>query len=103
MSKIKLSPLAAQDLDDIYEYIFTVLQNPLAAKNTVHKIISSYEKLSPNFDIGISLQQLIDFPTDYKFIQCNNYLVFYRIDSDNVYIIRILYSKSDYLSTLFNE
>lgn len=43
--KVELSPLAVEDLKEIKEYIECELQNPIAAKNTVLKIIEIYEAL----------------------------------------------------------
>ena len=38
---IKLSPKAIEDLQEIKSYIENDLQNPIAAKNTLNKIIST--------------------------------------------------------------
>lgn len=70
MNKIKLSPTAIQDLEDIP-------------------------------DLGIPLQKYVNFKTDYRFILVNNYSIFYRFEDETIFVIRILYSKRDFLKVLF--
>ena len=36
----------------------------------------------------------------YRFIQCKNYLVFYRMEGKEIVVIRILYARRDYLGLL---
>ena len=100
--KIKLSPKAIEDLQEIKSYIENDLQNPLAAKNTLNKIISTYEDLSLFPESGIPVRKYVSFATDYRFVLANNYSIFYRIENNTVFVIRILYSKRDFLSILFS-
>lgn len=46
MFEVKISPQAAEDLLEIKNYIEDDLQNPIAAKNTVLKIVEAYEQLA---------------------------------------------------------
>ena len=101
MHKIELSPQAIEDLKDIKTYIEEELQNEIAAKNTVRKIIETYEDLAKHPNAGIPVQRYVSFPTDYKFVLANNYSVFYRTEDNTVKIIRILYSRMDFLNVLF--
>lgn len=101
MFSVKLSPDAVQDLKGIKTYITDELQNPIAAKNTIDKIVSTYENLSLFPESGIPVQKYISFPTDYKFILANNYSIFYRIEQNSVLIVRILYSKRNFIQILF--
>jgi plasmid stabilization system protein ParE len=36
----------------------------------------------------------------YRFIQCKNYLVFFRIEGKSVSVIRVLYARRDYRGLL---
>lgn len=99
---IKLSPKAIEDLQEIKSYIENDLQNPIAAKNTLNKIISTYEDLSILPESGIPVQKYVPFATDYRFVLANNYSIFYRISNEDILIIRILYSKRDFLNILFS-
>ncbi len=103
MFKVDISHQAAEDLLGIKFYIENKLQNSIAARNTVEKIIETYEDLSKLPDAGISLERYVSFPTDYKFVLANNYSIFYRIEGEVVKVIRILYSKRDFIRILFEK
>ena len=100
---IEISPQAIDDLKEIKSYIENNLQNPIAAKNTINKIISTYEDLIIMPESGIPVQKYVSFPTDYRFVLANNYSIFYRIESEIIYVIRILYSKRDFINILFTN
>ena len=103
MFEIKIAPQAAVDLLEIKNYIENELQNPIAAHNTISKIIETYEDLIVFPNAGISVEKYISFPTDYKFVAANNYSIFYRIEDEVIRIVRILYSKRDFIRVLFGE
>ncbi|QTQ14045.1 type II toxin-antitoxin system RelE/ParE family toxin [Treponema parvum] len=102
MFEVKVSPQAAEDLLGIKNYIENELQNPIAAQNTVLKIIETYENLSNFPNSGISVTKYISFPTDYRFVLANNYSIFYRIEKEVVRVVRILYSRKDFVHILFD-
>lgn len=101
MYKVQISPEAVSDLQEIKNYIETDLQNPIAAKNTVTKIIETYEKLSEFPESGIPVEKYVSFHTEYRFVMANNYSIFYRIENDFVRVIRILYARRDFIKILF--
>lgn len=101
MYKVQISPEAVSDLQEIKNYIETDLQNPIAAKNTVTKIIETYEKLSEFPESGIPVEKYVSFYTEYRFVMANNYSIFYRIENDFVRVIRILYARRDFIKILF--
>ena len=103
MFEVKVSPQAVEDLLEIKNYIENELQNPIAAHNTVEKIIETYEDLANYPEIGISVERYVSFPTDYKFVLANNYSIFYRIESEVVKVIRIMYSRRDFVRILFED
>ncbi len=103
MFEVKVSPQAAEDLIGIRDYIENELQNPIAAQNTVLKIVETYENLSNFPEAGIPVEKYVGFPTDYKFVLANNYSIFYRIEDEVVRIIRIMYSKRDFVRILFEN
>ena len=106
MFEIKIAPQAAADLLEIKDYIENELQNPIAAHNTISKIIETYENLTTFQNVGIPVEKYVSFPTDYKFVLANNYSIFYRIEDEVVRIVRIvriLYSKRDFVRVLFGE
>lgn len=103
MYKVELSPQAIEDLKEIKSYIEDELQNPTAAKNTILKIIETYESLSISPNSRIPVQKYVSFQTDYRFILANNYSIFYRIEDKTIKVVRILYSRRDFVNILFGE
>lgn len=103
MHKIRINPLARQDLLDIRDYITNELDSPNAAVNVISKIIESYEKLKEFPLLGMELSSKIDVVTDYRYLISGNYIVFYKKDDSYVSIYRILYAKRDYIKILFEE
>lgn len=103
MFEVKVSPQAADDLLEIKDYIENELQNSIAAQSTILKIIETYEDLANFPEIGIPVEKYVGFPTDYKFVLANNYSIFYRIEGKIVRVVRILYSRRDFVRILFEE
>ena len=103
MFQVDISPQAAEDLLEIKLYIEKELQNPIAAHNTLKTIVETYEDLAIDPDVGIPVERYVSFPTDYRFVLANNYSIFYRIEGSFVKVIRIMYSKRDFVRILFEE
>lgn len=103
MHKLRYSPEALNDLDEIWEYIHNELQNPAAAQKTVAGILDALEKLCDSPEIGSLLSSITGIESDYRHLVCGNYVTFYRIDRTNVFIDRILYGRRDYLRILFGD
>ena len=99
--EIVFAPRAQQDLDEIWDYIATELDNRAAAANTVDSILSRIDLLKTFPESGTPLSSIYPIKTDYRFVVCGNYLAFYRYHS-RVYIDRILYAKRNYLKILFS-
>ena len=96
MNKIHYSPKSQRDLDEIYDYIKYKLCSPIAAKNTVSGILDKIENLKNHSDIGNIWYLENDVNSGY------NYVVFYMIKNDDVYIVRILHRLQNYVSQLFS-
>ena len=86
-NKIHYSPESRRDLDDIWDYIVLELQNRSAAERVIDHIMNAVDPLG----------------TDYRFLVSGNYMVFYRVQGCDVYIDRVLYGRSDYMSSLFKD
>lgn len=100
MLKLRLNPLALQDLNEIKSYISIDLDNPIAAKRLIEKIIKRYELLAEQPFMGALLSNKIDFVTDYRYLVVENYIIFYKVDENFVSIYRILYGSRDYMRIL---
>jgi addiction module RelE/StbE family toxin len=103
MYKLEISPEAKNDLAEIKGYISRELCNPQVAVNLVSKITKKIRGLSEHPGIGASLSSIIDIQTDYRFLVCANYLIFYRYEDGNVFVSRILYGRRNYMHILFGD
>ena len=53
--------------------------------------------------IGAPLSFIADNKEDYRFLVSGSYMVFYRVNGQDVYVDRVLYGRRDYLNVLFRE
>ncbi|MDR2590636.1 MAG: type II toxin-antitoxin system RelE/ParE family toxin [Oscillospiraceae bacterium] len=103
MAQIEYSPKAISDLEEIGDYIERDLSSPKAALNTINNILKSVDNLSAFPLMGASLSSIANIVTDYRFLVCGKYIVFYRSNENTVFIDRILYGKRNNLAILFPE
>ncbi|MBQ8260350.1 MAG: type II toxin-antitoxin system RelE/ParE family toxin [Clostridia bacterium] len=103
MAEINYSPAALEDLREIKSYISEELCSEPAAINTIEKIMKRIRQLADFPDLGAPLSSIIDLEVPYRFLVCGNYIAFYKTDTDNVYIIRVLYGKRNYMQILFGR
>lgn len=101
MATVKFSPEALADLEEIKRYIQNDLENDIAAKNTVKKIIDRVRELESFPQMGAMLSSVTSAETNFRYLLCNNYTVFYRYEEDIVYVVRIMYGRRDYMRVLF--
>lgn len=101
--EIRYSPEARADLDEAWEHIYSDLCNPNAAVRTVQKILDAVDRLIDFPKLGAPLATVTDVESDYRFLVCGNYLVFYRVSDGAVYVDRVLYGRRNYLRILFPE
>jgi len=102
MYPLQYSPAALRDLDEIDAYITEELSNPDAASQIVNSILDAAERLERFPESGAALSSISRVPSDYRFIPVHNYLIFYRVRTQSVYIDRVLYSRRDYMRILFD-
>ena len=103
MAELRVSPEAANDLWRLRHYIAVQLDSPVAAQKLVSHILESVRRLADFPKSGSPLSSVLDIETDYRFLVCGDYLIFYRLEQQTVSIVRILYGKRDYLKLLFGE
>lgn len=102
-NNVYYSPESLNDLNEVWDYIISELCNPDAAQNTVGKIMNVVDHLEDFSEIGAPLSSVTNVESDYRFLISGNYIVFYRISVNNVYIDRILYGRRNYLRILFPD
>ena len=94
------SPLAKQDLDEIFDYIAYELENPPSAAETINAILDAAESLEGFPFTGSPVKGLPFSIDEYRFLVVRNYLIFYRVADSRIFIDRILYKRRDYLPLL---
>jgi len=100
MFNVRFTPQAVADLKEIKRYISDDLFNLQAAADLVALVFDRIHTLVSMPQTGTRLRSDIPVLKGYRFIQCKNYLVFYRIEGKSVAVIRILYARRDYLKLL---
>ena len=90
-------------MDDIWDYIISELQNHSAAQRVLNRIMDAVDHLEDFAKMGTPLSSIVDVGTDYRFLVSGSYMVFYRVQGCDVYIDRVLYGRSNYMSILFND
>ena len=102
-NRIHYSPESRHDLDDIWDYIVSELQNRSAAEHVINRIMDTVDHLKNFAEMGTPLSSIADVGTNHRFLVSGSYMVFYRVQGSNVYVDRILYGRSDYMSVLFKD
>jgi toxin ParE1/3/4 len=99
--KLRINPMAISDILAIKSYIAE--DNPDAAKQMGITIYTKFEGLADFPGIGTSLRIKVNIKTDYRYLVCGSYLIFYKIEGEYVSIYRVLNGVQDYLAILFAE
>lgn len=102
-NRIHYSPESRHDLDDIWDYIVSELQNRSAAEHVINRIMDTVDHLKNFAEMGTPLSSIVDVGTGYRFLVSGNYMVFFRVQGSDVYIDRVLHGRSDYMSVLFKD
>ena len=102
MIKINYSNKALKDLDEIKTHLSFDLQNEIVAIKTISKIYKRILLLENFPEIGSPVKFNSRFKTNFRYLICDKYLIFYYIKIDNVCVVRVLHSKQNYLQKLFN-
>lgn len=103
MANITVSKEARKDLVSIRQYIEQELSNPSAAQRIIGLLKKSILALETFPDRGRPLDALIPVHTEYRYLVCENYCIFYLSNYEEVLIIRILHQRQDCLKALFLE
>lgn len=90
-------------MDEIWEYIVSELQNLSAAEHIVNSIMDAVDQLGEFAEVGAPLSSIANVESDYRFLVTGNYLTFYRVYGNEVYVDRVLYGRRDYLRILFGD
>lgn len=103
MAEIKFTPAALDDLRGIKSYISDDLCNEISAKSTVQRILENIRRLESFPECGAPLSSIIDLEVPYRFLVCGNYTAFYKVENNEIHIVRILYGRRNFMKILFGD
>jgi plasmid stabilization system protein ParE len=90
-------------MDEIWDYIYSELCSLNTAERTIGKIMTAIDRLADFPQLGPLLSSIAELESDYRFLVCGNYMVFYRVIGSVVYVDRVLYGRQNYIQTLFPD
>ena len=96
--KVKIYPSAQRDLQEIVDYLNTLSAE--AASRCYDRIVSDIASLSSMPFRCPAPRDLSLAAKGYRYMNVENYLVFYIVSGDSVQIHRILYAKREYTRLL---
>ncbi|SFD81016.1 type II toxin-antitoxin system RelE/ParE family toxin [Pseudoalteromonas denitrificans] len=91
MAEVIWTSPALDDLNDIAEYI--ALSNFPAAKKLVQKVFDKISRLENHPESGKRPQELVNL--NYREVNVNPCRIFYKVDSDKVYILHVMRQERD--------
>ena len=101
MMKLRINPEVIEDIAEIKQYVREELCNLTAADRIAKRIVSAYKGLKTAPFIGAPLDSVLEVKTDYRFLVCGNYLIFYKVKDDVISIYRVMNGRRDYCRQLF--
>ena len=103
--KLKYTPEAISDIQEIQRYIKNTFHNPAAAKRISKMILSACSSLKAFPESGVSIESKTGFQTDLRMLICEKWIAVYRIEgsSDMVSVSRVIDGRQDYMRILFGE
>ena len=66
-------------------------------------IVTKINQLNEFPYIGPLLSIKIKVKTNYRYLICNKYIIFYKVDNKQIFVVRILHSRMDYAQVIFGE
>ena len=101
MAEVIVSRLARNDLVNIRDYIQNELSNPDAALRIMAQLKQAMQSLQTIPERGKPLDAILAVHTQYRFLVCESYRIFYLYDAQQVEVVRVLHALQDYMRALF--
>ncbi len=98
--RVTISKEARRDLIAIRDYIQNELCAPDSATGVIRALKKSIQSLETFPGRGKPLDALLSVHTEYRYLLCRNYCIFYLEDQENVLVVRILHQRQDCLQAL---
>lgn len=99
--KIRINPMAISDIQELKAYITE--DNPGAAVKLGNVIYAKIGELADFPEMGTPLSAKVKMKTDYRYLVCGSYLVFYKVEGEFISVYRVLNGVRDYLAILFED
>ena len=99
--KLRYTPAAIADLEEIKSYIADTLLNPTAAANLMAGIAATCALLKDQPLIGSELRHKLHREIDERFLIHKKYMIIYEV-TDAVSILRVLDTRTDYMNILLH-
>ena len=96
------SPAAVDDINAA-DYIEFELVNPTAAERFVETVIEKAQLFADVPGSGLMLRTVNGIDTGYRYMLAGNWMVFLECSDGQALVVRVLYTKSDYMKVLFGE
>lgn len=98
MYNVKITKEAKRDIEEIFSYIYSVLDNPIAANNFLNELEKSYLTVRNNPQIYACCNDARLRKSGYRKIIVKNYIAFYKVNvaENTIYIMRVIYGRRDY-------
>ena len=100
--KLRYTPAAIADLEEIKSYIADTLLTPDAAANLMASIAAACALLKDQPSLGPELRHKLHREIDERFLIHKKYMIVYEV-TDTVSILRVLDTRADYLNVLLHE
>jgi toxin ParE1/3/4 len=97
MNRFRISPCARDDLDQAWDYI--AVDNPMAATKWLAELSKKFALLSRNPLLCEECRQL---GGDLRRLSAGSYVVFYRVQSSGIEIVRVIHGARD-IDFLFRD
>ena len=100
MKKLVYSPKYKLKLNEIKKYLDFHFSKEIR-KRVLKEITDQIHELLDFPEMGVSIKELYGIETEYRYIFIAKNYVFYRADSDFIYIVNIYNEREDYMMKLF--
>ena len=103
--KLRYTPEAVSDLQEIKRYIKNTLHKPTAALRISKEILAACSSLKSFPKMGMSIKSKTGFETDLRMLICESWVAVYRIEDESgmISVARIMDARQDYMRILFGE
>ena len=98
--KLRYTPAAIVDLEEIFEYISVKLSSPDAARNIISNIYQSCSLLKNDPELGMELRRKVGRDVEGRCLVSGKYLIVYDVD-EAIHILRVFDTRTDYIRHIF--